>query len=75
MNNKTSEQELKQQKIDYLVTFSSKEGERVLADLTSAYYHRSSFSKDPYETAFKEGQRAVIVRIINLLKEDKTHLY
>lgn len=73
MNNKTSEQELKQQKIDYLVTFSSKEGERVLADLTSAYYHRSSFSKDPYETAFKEGQRAVIVRIINLLKEDKTH--
>ena len=68
-----SEQELKQQKIDYLVTFSSKEGERVLADLTSAYYHRSSFSKDPYETAFKEGQRAVIVRIINLLKEDKTH--
>ena len=73
MKNKTSDEELKQQKIDYLVTFNSKEGERVLADLTSGYYHRSSFSKDPYETAFKEGQRAVIVRILNLLKEDNTN--
>ena len=73
MKNKTSDEELKQQKIDYLVTFSSKEGERVLADLESAYYHRSSFSKDPYETAFKEGQRAVIVRILNLLKEYNTN--
>ena len=32
MNNKTSDEELKQQKIDYLVTFSSKEGERVFID-------------------------------------------
>ena len=67
------DEELKQQKIDYLTTFTTPEGERVLADLTSAYYHRSSFSKDPYETAFKEGQRAVIVRILNLLKEDNTN--
>jgi|TARA_Y100001938_G_C8045346_1_gene408544 hypothetical protein len=67
------DEELKQQKIDYLTTFTTPEGERVLADLTSAYYHRSSFSKDPYETAFKEGQRAVIVRILNLLKEDITN--
>ena len=67
------DEELKHQKIDYLTTFTTPEGERVLADLTSAYYHRSSFSKDPYETAFKEGQRAVIVRILNLLKEDITN--
>ena len=67
------DEELKQQKIDYLTTFTTPEGERVLADLTSAYYHRSYFSKDPYETAFKEGQRAVIVRILNLLKEDITN--
>jgi len=44
----------------------------VLADLQSAYYHRSSHTKgDPYETAFREGQRNVIIRIINLIKEDK----
>ena len=64
---------LKQQKKDYMITFGTKEGERVLADLLSAYYHRSSCSKDPYETAFKEGQRAVIVRILNLLKEDNNN--
>ncbi len=67
------DKQLKQLEGDYKTTFSTKEGERVLADLESAYYHRSSFSKDPYETAFKEGQRAVIVRILNLLKEDNTN--
>jgi hypothetical protein len=63
--------ELKQLKQDYQITFSSKEGERVLADITSAYYHRSSFKNDPYETAYREGQRSVIIRVINLIKENK----
>ena len=43
----------------------------MLDDLTSAYYHRVLMLKDPYETAFREGQRSVIIRIINLIKEDK----
>ena len=63
--------ELKDLKKFYQITFDSNEGQQVLADLTSAYYHRSSFTKDPYDTAFKEGQRSVIIRIINLLKEQK----
>ena len=63
---------LKQLKQDYRITFASKEGERVLADLQSAYYHRGSFIKnDPHETSYREGQRSVIIRIINLMKEDK----
>ena len=63
---------LKQLKQDYRITFSSKEGERVLADIQSAYYHRGSYSKnDPHETSYREGQRSVIIRIINLMKEDK----
>ena len=33
----SSDDELKQLKQDYKITFSSKEGERVLADITSAY--------------------------------------
>ena len=62
----------KQLKTDYQNTFDTKEGKRVLADLKSAYYHRSSYTKnDAYETAFREGQRNVIIRIINLIKEDK----
>jgi|TARA_B110000263_G_C15312290_1_gene514397 hypothetical protein len=61
------DKQLKQLQGDYETTFSTKEGERVLADLESAYYNRISFSKDPYETAFNEGNRAVIVRIKNLI--------
>jgi hypothetical protein len=63
-----ADKQLKQLEGDYKTTFNTKEGIRVLADLESAYYHRSSFSKDPYETAFNEGSRAVIVRIKNLIK-------
>ena len=63
-----ADKQLKQLEGDYQTTFNTKEGERVLADLESAYYHRSSFTKDPYETAFNEGSRAVIVRIKNLIK-------
>tara|TARA_R110002072_G_scaffold95277_1_gene210142 strand:+ start:135 stop:347 length:213 start_codon:yes stop_codon:yes gene_type:complete len=63
-----ADKQLKQLEGDYQTTFNTKEGERVLADLESAYYHRSSFTKDPYETAFNEGSRAVIVRILNLIR-------
>ena len=62
-----ADKQLKQLEGDYQTTFNTKEGERVLADLESAYYNRISFSKDPYETAFNEGNRAVIVRIKNLI--------
>ena len=68
----SDEDKLKQLKQDYRITFSSKEGERVLADIQSAYYHRGSYSKnDPHETSYREGQRSVIIRIINLMKYDK----
>jgi|TARA_R110002074_G_scaffold303952_1_gene475176 hypothetical protein len=63
-----ADKQLKQLEGDYQTTFNTKEGERVLADLESAYYHRSSFTKDPYETAFNEGSRAVVVRILNLIR-------
>ena len=36
---------LKQLKQDYKNTFSTKEGDAVIADLKSAYYHRGSYSK------------------------------
>ena len=66
------DKDLKKIKTDYRITFDTPQGKRVLADLTSAYYHRSSYTKgDAHETAFREGQRSVTIRIINLLKEDK----
>ena len=68
----SEDDKLKQLKQDYKNTFSTKEGDAVIADLKSAYYHRGSYSKnDPHETSYREGQRSVIVRIINLMKEDK----
>tara|TARA_R100000687_G_C6381005_1_gene132625 strand:+ start:101 stop:316 length:216 start_codon:yes stop_codon:yes gene_type:complete len=66
--------ELKSLKISYRAAFSSQEGERVLADLQSAYYRRGSFSKDAHETSYREGQRSVVIRILNLIMEDKKNV-
>mgnify|MGYP003655321819 CR=1 FL=1 len=63
--------ELGQMKQDYMTCFDTSEGKRVLEDLVSAYYHRESFTPDPYSTAYREGQRSVIIRLINLMKETK----
>ena len=68
----SEEDKLKQLKQDYKLAFATKEGESVIADLKSAYYHRGSYSKnDPHETSYREGQRSVIIRMLNLMKEDK----
>tara|TARA_R110000822_G_scaffold79406_4_gene189883 strand:+ start:3759 stop:3974 length:216 start_codon:yes stop_codon:yes gene_type:complete len=56
---------------DYRATFSTPEGLRVFEDLKAAYYHRTSFASDPHQTAFHEGERSVIIRLINLMKETK----
>jgi len=54
-------------KKEYEAAFSSISGAAVLADLKSAYQMRESFVKnDPYETARREGERAVYLRIISL---------
>ena len=65
--------EYKLLKGDNATTFSTKEGMRVLEDLKHAYYHRISFSRDPYATAYNEGMRAVIIRIINLISKEENN--
>jgi len=52
---------------DYVSVFSSDVGNRVIADLmTTFHWGRSSHSPgDPYETAFREGERHVILHILN----------
>jgi hypothetical protein len=58
----------------YADCFTTNDGMQVLKDLKAAYQMRESFVKgDPYETARREGERAVYLRIIfmsNLKKED-----
>jgi hypothetical protein len=71
--NDTIDRDYKLLKGDYSTTFNTPEGLRVLEDLKHAYYHRISFSRDPYATAYNEGQRAVIIRIINLISKEENN--
>ena len=48
--------------------FSTKTGERMLANMKSAYGNRVSFTKDPYETAYREGQRSIYLEIKNVME-------
>ena len=50
--------------------FSSKTGKRILANMKGAYGDRISFSTDPCETAFKEGQRSIYLEIKNVVEKD-----
>ena len=49
--------------------FSSKTGQRMLANMKAAYGDRISFSKDPCETAFREGQRSIYLEITSIVEK------
>lgn len=52
----------------YAQLFSMETGKIVFADLRKRYEARTSFSADPYTTAFKEGQRDVYLTIRSLIE-------
>jgi hypothetical protein len=55
--------------VSYQATFNSLEGQKVLLDMMKEHHMlSSSFCKDPYDSAFKEGERAVVLRILSILK-------
>jgi hypothetical protein len=49
--------------------FNTKTGERILANMKTAYGDRVSYCKDPYETAFREGQRSIYLEIKNIVEK------
>ena len=53
---------------DYAITFGSEQGRRVLKDFLG-YRDRISFDPDPYQTAFNEGQRSVVLRVTSKIKD------
>ena len=55
----------------YRITFGSEEGQQVIKDLElRCHYHVTTHTKgDVNETAFLEGQRAVLLFIKGMLKE------
>ena len=53
---------------DYQDVFSSDAGKAVLDDLEkAAFFNRSSFDPNPYQTAYNEGLRAGVLRIRHYL--------
>lgn len=56
---------------DYFSCFSTPAGKRVLDDLKKCYSERCSFDKNPYQTAFYEGERSVYLKILFLMDEVK----
>jgi len=51
--------------------FSTKTGQRMLANMKAAYGDRISFAKDPCETAFREGQRSIYLEITGIVEKEK----
>ena len=64
--------QLEELKLAYRRTFNTEDGQRVLSDLKSRFgFEATTFSGDPYETAFNEGQRAAVLLIVRMLSEGK----
>ena len=52
----------------YRLAFGSDDGNVVIDDLEKRFHcHSPSFSPDSHETAFREGQRSVVLFIKNML--------
>lgn len=60
---------------NYQFVFNSEEGKKVLYDMMKTHYViGSTFSKDPYEMALKEGERNTVLRVLSILKIDPQKL-
>jgi len=52
----------------YRIALGSSEGEVVIKDMEQRFHvHTPTFSADPYETAYREGQRSVVLFLQNML--------
>ena len=54
----------------YKLVFDTEDGDKVLEDLGLRFCEQSStFSTDPCETAYREGQRTVVLFIRSMLRD------
>jgi hypothetical protein len=62
---------LKEMALAYKRTFDSPDGKKVLADLfKSCHMMNSTMDSNPHETAFNEGARSVVLRILKTINTD-----
>ncbi len=56
----------------YKVVLNNEDGEKIISDLEVRFHiHGSTFSADPHETAYREGQRTVVLFLKSRLREQK----
>jgi len=56
---------------DARMLLNTSEGQRVLEDLQARYgFYTPTFSADPYESAYREGQRSVVLFLMSLLRDE-----
>ena len=56
----------------YKEVFTTVQGEQVLEDMGVRFCeHSSTFSSDPCETAYREGQRTVLLFIRSMIRDRK----
>lgn len=61
-------EEIEKTREAYAFLFGETDGDTVLEDLEARFHiHAPTFSADPYETAFREGQRSVVLFIKNMM--------
>ena len=62
---------LRKRRDDYVTVFNSDTGQRVLADLMSQFHmgRSSHASGDACETAFREGERHVVLHILHMISK------
>ena len=61
----------KQKRTTFKEVFNTEEGQDVLGMLAEAHFvFRTSHAEDPYTSALQEGQRTVVMEIINLVGAD-----
>lgn len=73
---KKRERKISDTVIAYRTVFDSEAGKRVLYDLAKVCHMLTPvhFPGDPYETAYRDGERSVILRIMRQLAMDPDHL-
>jgi len=64
--------ELEELKLNYRRTFNTDDGQVVLEDLKKRFaFETTTFSDNPYQSAFNEGQRSAVLSIVRMLAEGK----
>ena len=62
--------------MDYKRVFGTEQGKRIMQELIQAHYiMQPVMNKDPLVMAFKEGQRNVVLRILNILETSEEQMH